>query len=192
MNSLGVGLDFADRFSLTVCVGVKLFISTKQRYGIVMKSAIGKVENFSHSIAEQLKVVRAAVSKGEISKAELCRRSGVSYRQVMNILDGSNQPYAKTMAKLVDALALPSEPLNMVRDSRVIYGMPGLAEPADGEPMADMKSAIEAIAKQTGLSKAEVLNSVCDAMKKKVLGRVKGGVMYARDLFRSVWLQRRL
>lgn len=124
----------------------------------------------------------------KLAKIELAKLCGISYVALFNILEKDAQPRVKTIGALATALGttpqmlltgeeggpMPAKP-KVVRESPPAYG--GSYPITEDEPgkTRDMRHAIEAIARQTGLSKEEVLNSVCDAMKRKVLGETKAG-----------------
>jgi transcriptional regulator with XRE-family HTH domain len=106
------------------------------------------------------------ISARGISKALLCRESGVSYRTILNIIEGKHRPYPQTAASLARALGCSTEYLiegagekNVQRD---------LGPEWNAKPDENLIRAIETIARGTGLTREEVFDAYCELIRKKM------------------------
>jgi transcriptional regulator with XRE-family HTH domain len=136
--------------------------------------------------SELSKRIHALMMRKGFSKIALAKQAGISYVALFNILDKDAQPRVKTIGALAGALGTSPEflltgdetaremPTGAMRESAEQYGAEYPTREDEGG-RNDMRTAIEAIARQTGLSKEEVLNGVCEALKRKVLGSSKAG-----------------
>lgn len=116
--------------------------------------------------------IRRLMNERAISKADLCRESGVSYRQILNILEGTNAPYSQTLSKLARALGCTVEHLQTGKSEEEIQSSPEMVRETPPEwgstPPETIVQAIEVIARQTGMKKEDVFDTYCELVKRKI------------------------
>lgn len=114
-----------------------------------------------------------------MSRMQLAARSGVSYRQLINILAHGQKPQAETAEKLAAALSCSSDWLlfgtgprgperTTVREPKPTWGSKGpheLSAPAGQEKLIE---AVATIAAQTGLPRDRIVDVLCDELKRKI------------------------
>lgn len=106
----------------------------------------------------------AMLAEKKMTKAQLCRESGVSYRTIVNVADGTNVPQPGTAGKLAAALGSSAEYLLTGSGERWVMQD---AAPAYGEP-EPILAAVRTLSEQTGMPAEQILDAICEAMKKRL------------------------
>lgn len=119
------------------------------------------------AIAERL---RALLAEREMTKTDLCRESGVSYRAIVNIADGTNAPQPVTAGRLAKALGTSAEYLiegsgerNVHREEKPTWG----SLPAQDH---ERFGAIGVLSRWSGVPQERILDLIVEEMKKMMQG----------------------
>lgn len=107
---------------------------------------------------------------------QLAAKAGVSYRQAINILSHGHKPQIETARRFGDVLdcspdwllfgkSSPAPEPHMVREERLEWAGKKIGD--ERFPQTVLQ-AIATLSAQTGLTKAEVLETYCELLKRKV------------------------